>query len=135
MEEEEKQAPVVVALRWIGFVPAGILAAFVAAPVMYLISFAGSWLAGLSYEIDDPRHRVLAAGAVSFAWVYCSTYVAPTTRKRVVAVIIAALASLASLAFLLVNLTRSEWIMSLQNVAGVVGAMLGLRHLSSTDVS
>jgi hypothetical protein len=118
--EKKWWEPVVVTLRWVGFIPAGILGGTIAGIVGYLLLGAGSWMSGLPFE--SPLNRLFAAGFLGYASVFCGAQMAPIDYKAGPAIVMGILMFMVYGIAILMHIGEREWFNIVQSVVGVIAA-------------
>ena len=116
----ETDSPLKITMRWIAFLPAAIIAAFIGHFLMRLFSLLGSSRYGDDSWWSYIWSEFLANGAFGAAFVYAGCYVAPSQKKGVGIALAAVLLFLSGAAFF-VNLSMKEWM----GIWGLIGLNIG----------
>ena len=124
----EPQSKVVIALRWLGFVPGAFLCAWL---VWFLISF-GNMSLGL-LRIDSDVANLICRGAQGAIFVYAGSRIAPTNRK-IVAYVLTVVAVLFAGFMAFPAIVHQSWGDVVDLIAMVVGASFVAYQVAEGEV-
>jgi hypothetical protein len=104
--------PAVATLRWIAFVPAGLLGGILAGALAFLFFGASAWMMG--FPFDSPWNRLIVAGVGGYTTVVCAAYTAPIRNKAAPAIVVAVLMFMLYGVAIVVNIADREWFQIVQ---------------------
>lgn len=113
-------------LRWIVFIPGGIIAGAIAHAVVLLFFGAGSWLSGMRF--DAPINQFFAAGLSGYAGTMAAAFIAPSLNKKIPAVIVTTIIVLISIYGIIFSLNSGEWMRSVLSAITLGGAVMAAVH-------
>jgi hypothetical protein len=117
------ERPAGIALRWVGFVPIGVLGSMLVNVLALLLFKALGWLSGMPPWA--PWIQILSAGYAGWAGVALGAHVAPSVGRRAAAVVLATLISLLGLAAAIFNAQDHHWALLLASIAMACAAIVG----------
>jgi hypothetical protein len=129
----QQQNSLVTALRWVAFIPGGLLGGVVGGALALLFFGGGSWLAGMKF--DAPINLFLAGGVSGYATVYCGAYVAPSISKKTPAVVVGSIMLLLAAAAIFIRLNNHEWLRSSEGLCLAIGVAIAMSQAMKDNLN
>lgn len=121
-------------LRWILFIPAGILGGVVLGLVSLVVGGATSWLLGLPFY--SPGNTLLSAAVSGYVSICSAAYIAPSTSKAIPSIVMAIPLFAVNGTGIILYLTKHEWIHLAEGIVMVIGTAVSMyEHITETQQS
>ena len=128
---QQKENQIVVALRWIAFIPGGIIAGALAGIAAALILGCASWLIGLKFE--TPFNTLVGSWCAGWVTVSGGAMIAPSPSKTVPAIIASVVLFVMGGGSILIRVANRDWFVVGQGLCLVVAGAVALTHFIEQD--
>lgn len=126
----ERSAGLWQVLRWIAFIPGGLIGGFICAIAAGLFAGVGAWLMGATFVC--PYTILLAGGVEGYATVVIASRIAPCTVKTAPATAIGTILILVGVVGVLLYFLVGEWLRLAQGVVWILATVVAM-HQEMTD--